>query len=286
MKRIKLLTGIALSSGVAIAILFICNAQRIGRVLDSYKGVPVYDNGLLFFRSYGKNYSADGYYFGQKWQCVEFIKRFYFQAENHRMPDVMGHAKSFFDESLPDGVLNSRRGLVQYRNGSTNQPRPDDLLVFTDTKFGHVAIVSQVTPNSIEVVQQNILSGPRQRFSLVASNGCYFVTSPRQPAGWLRQQRGDIVEVRDYSSPDNKYVCTVFGETFHDTTGYARHIYLRRASEERRYPGNVYVVPVGDDVMVSWTSPTNLSVRLSFETRREVPPATNVAGVAVSFQKW
>jgi len=99
----------------------------------------------------------------------------------------MGHAKSFFDESLPDGVLNSRRGLVQYRNGSTNQPRPDDLLVFTDTKFGHVAIVSQVTTNFIEVIQQNILSGPRQRFSLVASNGYYFVTSPRQPAGWLRR---------------------------------------------------------------------------------------------------
>ena len=68
-------------------------------MLDSYRGVPVYDNGLLYFRNHGKNYSKDGYYFGQKWQCVEFVKRFYYQAKNHRMPDVMGHAKSFFDFS-------------------------------------------------------------------------------------------------------------------------------------------------------------------------------------------
>jgi len=186
MKRIKWLTGIALTSGIAIAIMFFWNSQKVGRVLDSYKGVPVYDNGLLFFRSYGKNYSADSYYFGQKWQCVEFIKRFYFQAKSHRMPDVMGHAKSFFDESLPDGTLNSRRGLIQYRNGSTNKPGADDLLVFTDTKFGHVAIITAVTENSLEVIQQNILSGTRQRFSLINSNGHYFVTSPREPAGWLR----------------------------------------------------------------------------------------------------
>lgn len=188
----KCFVGIALSLMSALAILIFWNSRKVGRVLDSYKGVPVYDNGLIFFQSYGKNYSADGYYFGQKWQCVEFIKRFYFQAKNHKMPDVMGHAKSFFDEALPDDALNSRRGLVQFCNGSTNRPRPDDLIVFTDTKFGHVAIVTTVSDSSLEVIQQNIWSGSRQRFSLVASNGHYFVTSPRQPAGWLRQRRGDM----------------------------------------------------------------------------------------------
>ena len=179
-----LIVGLLAASGVA-ALLF-WNAQKVGRELDVYRGVSVYDNGVLFFRSYGKNYSPDGYYFGQKWQCVEFIKRFYFLAKNHRMPDVMGHAKSFFDEQIPDGALNPRRGLVQYRNGSTTPPRPDDLMVFTDTKFGHVAIVTSVTDNSLEVIQQNILRGSRQRFSVVVSNGQYFVTQPRPPAGWLR----------------------------------------------------------------------------------------------------
>jgi surface antigen len=186
MKQKFLITGVVL--GIAIAVLFFWSSQKVGRVLDSYKGVSVYDNGLLFFRSYGKNYAPDGYYFGQKWQCVEFVKRFFYEAKGHKMPDVMGNAKNFFDGKLADGALNQRRGLIQYRNGSTNKPRADDLLVFTDTKFGHVAIVTVVGNNSLEVIQQNVLSGTRGHFSLVASNGYYFVTSPRIPAGWLRKK--------------------------------------------------------------------------------------------------
>ena len=180
-----LTTGIILLT--ATAVLFIWNAQKVGKTLDSYRDVPVYDNGLLFFRSYGKHYATNGYYFGQKWQCVEFIKRFYHDAKGHKMPDVMGHAKSFFDESLADGAICHRRGLVQYRNGSSEQPRPDDLLVFTDTKYGHVGIVTETGDGFIEIIQQNILGHTRQRLSLVASNGHFFVTEPRRPAGWLRE---------------------------------------------------------------------------------------------------
>lgn len=170
-----------------VAGLLCYNAWRVGKVLDSYRGIPVYDNGLLYFRSYGKHYSQDGYYYGQKWQCVEFIKRFFYGAKRHKMPDVMGHAKSFFDDTVPDGALNPRRGLTQYRNGSPEKPRPDDLLVFTDTKYGHVGIVTCTGETTVEIIQQNILFHPRQRLSLVVSNGHYFVTSPRTPAGWLRK---------------------------------------------------------------------------------------------------
>ena len=186
--RFKILIGALLVLGAVLAVLFFWNSRRVGKILDNYCNVLVYDNGLLYFRSYGRNYSPDGYYFGQKWQCVELIKRFYYQAKGHKMPDVMGHAKSYFDDTLPNGALNARRGLIQYQNGSTNKPCPDDLIVFTDTKFGHVAIITTVTENSLAVIQQNILAGPRRQFSLVASNGHYFVTSPRRPAGWLRKQ--------------------------------------------------------------------------------------------------
>ena len=171
---------------IALAALVVYNQHRVGKVLDSYRGVPVYDNGLFFFRSYGKHYSQDGYYYGQKWQCVEFIKRFYHDAKRHKMPDAMGHARSFFDETVPDGALNPRRALVQYRNGSSERPRPDDLLVFADTKYGHVGIVTEVSEDRLEIIQQNILGHPRQRLALMVTNGHYFVTKPRTPAAWLR----------------------------------------------------------------------------------------------------
>jgi hypothetical protein len=182
-----LLVGTVMALGVAV--LLVWSASRVGRVLDSYRGVPVYDNGLLFFQSHGKHYSADGYYYGQKWQCVEFIKRFYFDAKGHRMPDGMGHARTFFDENIPDGALNPRRGLLQYRNGSPEKPRPDDLLVFADTKYGHVGIVTQVGDDYVEIIQQNILGRTRQRLALVARNGQFSITEPRRPAGWLRKAK-------------------------------------------------------------------------------------------------
>ena len=183
--RLFTLAGALLVSALVVGLL-VYNHRCVGRVLDSYRDVPVYDNGLLFFRSHGKNYAPDGYYYGQKWQCVEFIKRFYHDAKHHKMPDVMGHAKSFFDEAVLDGGLNSRRGLIQYRNGSAERPRPDDLLVFADTKYGHVGIVTDAQESTIEIIQQNILGHTRQRLSLTLSNGHYFVTTPRTPAGWLR----------------------------------------------------------------------------------------------------
>ena len=103
--------------------------------------------------------------------------------------------------------------------------------------------------------------------------------------GCSTEQRGDIIDVREFPSPDGRYVCTVFGEIFYNTTGYPRHICLRHAGEKLGYPGNVYLVPVGDGVTVSWASPTNLSVQLKFETRRAVPALTNVAGVQVTFSE-
>lgn len=186
--RILLLTSLLLPAVAAIGIV-IHDGCCVGRVIDSYKGVSVYDNGVLFFRSHGRNYSKDGYYFGQKWQCVEYVKRFYYQAMGRSMPDGMGHAKSFFDVNLPDGGLNQRRGLAQFRNGSSSKPAPDDLLVFTDTRFGHVAIVTKVDEHSVEAIQQNVWIRSRQSFTLENRHGHYFIVSPREPAGWLRMPR-------------------------------------------------------------------------------------------------
>lgn len=175
--------------GSLLAVLLVVmmwDSVHVGRELDRYRDVPVYDNGILFFRSHGRHYSAEGYYYGQKWQCVEHIKRFYHLAKGHIMPDVWGHAKDFFDPLLADGDLNQRRGLLQYQNGSHTRPMPDDILVFRDTTYGHVGIITTVTDEHVEIIQQNIFGKPRQTFRLVTREGRYFITEPRVAAGWLR----------------------------------------------------------------------------------------------------
>ncbi len=182
-RRVLIPVGLVM---LAVATVLTWDAVTVGRPLDAYRGVTVFDNGLLFFRGRGRHVSPEGYYLGQKWQCVEYIKRFYFEVARHRMPDPMGHARDFFDPAVTHGALNPRRGMLQFRNGGEVAPLPGDLLVFRDTTYGHVAIVTAETTNSIEVIQQNIFGRTRQRFELQHEAGRVWITSPREPAGWLR----------------------------------------------------------------------------------------------------
>ncbi len=186
-KRLRnILLPVAGLIAILALVLLTANTWLVGRSLDSYRNIEVFDNGLLYFRAYGRHYSSNGYYYGQKWQCVEFIKRFYFDAFGHRLPDVMGHAKDFFDPVLSHGGYNARRDMVQFLNGGDEPPAPDDLLVFRDTEYGHVAIVVSIDADRVQVIQQNIIGLPRQTFTLQRMNGAYLITSPRSPAGWLR----------------------------------------------------------------------------------------------------
>jgi len=177
-----------LITGILLQMMIYFYEPKVGREIDSFKGVTVHYNGKEYEKCYGKHYSKDGYYYGEKWQCVEYVKRFYYEAKGHSMPDVMGNAKDFFDPAVRQGKLNHRRGLVQYRNGGDVKPQIDDLIVFTNTKYGHVAIITEVGTDWIEVIQQNVLGHPRQKLCLTVKNDHYYIGTTNRPAGWLRKE--------------------------------------------------------------------------------------------------
>jgi len=172
------------------------NPRRIvGQEVDRLNGVSVYYNGGVSHSS-GRNLGPDGYNLGIKYQCVEFVKRYYHDYLQHQMPDSYGHAKHFFDPKLEDGALNTRRGLLQYVNGGQSKPQADDLLVFGPSlfnRYGHVAIVSEVTDLELKLVQQN--PGPfgasRERLRLVRENGRWRCAN-RRLLGWLRKVPGTL----------------------------------------------------------------------------------------------
>lgn len=158
-----------------------------GAPLDSLHGVVVYDNGS-FGAKHGRNV-VDGYNIGLKYQCVEFVKRYYFERFDHRMPNSYGHAKDFFDNTLADGALNTDRALLQFRNGSATMPQMDDLLVLDGWRgnpYGHVAIISRVEDGEVEVVQQNTGS-TRNSYDLEMTDGRWRIDSKRV-LGWLRKR--------------------------------------------------------------------------------------------------
>ncbi|MFT4666927.1 MAG: hypothetical protein ACI9XB_003895 [Gammaproteobacteria bacterium] len=162
---------------------------EIGTIIDRFNGVAVYFNGN-FRNTDGRNVTSDGYNLGLKWQCVEFVKRYYYLRYGHRMPDPWGHAVDFFNKKLPDNTYNPQRGLQQYKNPSIEKPKVEDIIVFAGgdgNPYGHIAVVSKVGPNYVEIVQQNV--GKQSRYTLPR----FFMVDSWRIAnidvlGWLRKK--------------------------------------------------------------------------------------------------
>ncbi len=141
------------------------NAQGMkarGQEIGSLDGVVGYfnanDGGHDSDRWYSKP-KADGskYYYGLRWQCVEYIRRYYYDVLGHEI-HALGNAMNYFDRGLSEGAMNSERGLVQYKNGGEEKPQYRDIIVWGPnpaSKVGHVGIVASVSENELVIAQQN-----------------------------------------------------------------------------------------------------------------------------------
>jgi len=186
-----LIVPVALAVAIQLAATHLnLNSQhQVGEQIDDLNGVAIYFNGGVDTVQ-GRNLTLDGYNLGLRYQCVEFVKRYYFERHDHRMPDSYGHARDFFDLSLPDGAYNARRDMLQFSNGSGTRPEPDDLVVFRPwlfNRYGHVAIVAAVDAGALEIAQQN--PGPfgqsRESYPVIQRDGKWFIEHSRV-LGWLR----------------------------------------------------------------------------------------------------
>lgn len=158
--------------------------------MDSFNGVFVFYNGPVG-NVLGRNRTKSGYNLGLKYQCVEFVKRYYYEHLNHEMPYSLGHAKDFYESRLADGQRSKKRNLIQYSNPSQKKPKVNDLIIFGGTifnRFGHVAIISNVADNKIEIIQQNpgLFGKSRATFSLSYKDGRWKINNERI-LGWLRK---------------------------------------------------------------------------------------------------
>lgn len=169
----------------------VSGVHKIGTKRDSLNGVYVYYNGKVSNVS-GRNIAPDGYNLGLKYQCVEFVKRYYYEHLNHKMPNSYGHAKDFFNPAVPHGTRNTDRNLIQYSNNGKTLPKPNDLLIFGPTlwnKFGHVAIVSRVDKHELEYIQQNpgLLGNSRETIKISHVRQTPHLEH-RNLLGWLRKE--------------------------------------------------------------------------------------------------
>uniref|UniRef100_A0A7V3RIG8 CHAP domain-containing protein n=1 Tax=candidate division WOR-3 bacterium TaxID=2052148 RepID=A0A7V3RIG8_UNCW3 len=150
-----------------------------GTYVGKFYEVRAYSNGTT-------NYLGPYDTYGYRYQCVEWINRFYVQMMLHKNMRGSGDANQYYDkyESL---------GLNRYPNGGTEPPQPKDILCSNGGLHGHVAIVREVGSNYVKVIQQNWYNDYRDSsmtLSMTVSGGHYTVSgfnSSYPIQGWLRK---------------------------------------------------------------------------------------------------
>lgn len=166
------------------------SSGKVGRVIDNFNGVDIYFNGNVS-NIQGRSVTADGYNLGLRYQCVEFVKRFYYEYYNHKMPDSYGNAKDFYSYAIEDGQINPARDLRQFSNPSKSRPKTGDLLIFGPTpynKFGHVGIISKVENDRIQIAQQNPgKNNPSRQWFPLEKKGSEHFINHQYVLGWLRK---------------------------------------------------------------------------------------------------
>ncbi|MEE9438788.1 MAG: CHAP domain-containing protein [Saprospiraceae bacterium] len=161
---------------------------EIGQTIDNFNGVAVYYNGSNFKNVVGRNTTSDGYNLGLKYQCVEYVKRYFYEVHNHKMPNSYGHAKDLFDIDLADVAYNADRGLTQYRNTRYEKPQIGDMVVYNaspENPFGHTGIICEMGQYHIVMMQQNFGTKTRQKLTLAEFQGIYTIAD-YDVLGWLR----------------------------------------------------------------------------------------------------
>jgi hypothetical protein len=122
---------------------------KTGAVSASFNNVTAYINCPIgSVNSYGSSYVGSTYV-GLKWQCVEYVQRYYATVYKMNIKTAFGNANSFYTSSTHSSI-----GLEKFANGSTS-PQIGDILVSTANTFGHVAIVTGVSASTVSIIDQN-----------------------------------------------------------------------------------------------------------------------------------
>ena len=157
-----------------------------GEPINSYRGIVAKSNGQ--FHASPESCNEYGIY-GLRYQCVEYVKRFYSEAYEIDTTNWTGDAYQYFDNA-------SKLGFDYYTNRvSQTPPLPDDLLVYKQKScrepyecFGHVAIVTNTSPSSINIIEQNWSQTGIANLNYSYSNDAYKIhdRGSFSVLGWLR----------------------------------------------------------------------------------------------------
>lgn len=171
--------------------------KNFGEQTGDFNSVIAYSNGTTGNTS-NINNTYNSYATGMKWQCDEYVNRYYKQVYNQEIRVAGQIANDYYQNA-------SERGLEAYPNDSSEPPQVGDILV-SENGDGHLAIVREVQANKIFVIQQNWSNNGADNRYPIARNGNHVFPFDGKKGnyavkGWLR----------DTSTPTYSISGTVYG---------------------------------------------------------------------------
>ena len=125
--------------------------QKFGVIFGVFDRVPAYSNRKYGIKSSTANY-YNGVYTGIKWQCVEYVRRYLQTTRGITFDNV----DSAFE--IPFAKFTTLDGSKDVQK--TDSMKVGSLVIWpkhykNDSPYGHVAVISSVLSNGINVVEQN-----------------------------------------------------------------------------------------------------------------------------------
>ena len=142
---------------------YVTGYYKFGDKIGSFYGVNAYSNQRDQTNSLDSNY-YNGIYTGQKWQCVEFARRYLIINEGITFSNV----DSAFE--IPKAQFKTLNGVLVKMSNDLKQgslivwPKGDEKGNERGLTDGHVAVISFITPFGVTVVEQNYIDSWFHRF--------------------------------------------------------------------------------------------------------------------------
>ncbi len=182
---------------------------KFGTIIGYAPGqVPVYssddesvdDNAIPNRHAY--LHYLDGIFMGYKWQCVEFARRWLYINKGYIFDDIPMAYDIFCLRKARHISSGTELPLCSFANGSERAPEPGCLLIWDEggefEVTGHVAIVTEVSPDYVRLVEQNVDNHrwpesqdfSRQIKARMTPDGNYWIQSSHSDGkilGWVMQ---------------------------------------------------------------------------------------------------
>jgi hypothetical protein len=144
-------------------------------------------NGVIAYCNSSKynlvDHYLDGLPTGKKWQCVEFVRRYYMQIHGLTFLSV---ANAYEMMKLTEFIdIDTQQSYpCTFYSPTESTPQKDDILIMEHGKYGHTAIIVSVQDSRIRIAEQNWDPWIASEYSREL-----LVNDP-QIIGWLRPSVG------------------------------------------------------------------------------------------------